>query len=216
MSSLRTPLKATLLALGLAALAPAHANLLVNGSFEQPAGTGYAIVMGGSGQITGWTTVNNGVEWFNAAGYGGAADGAMIVDLANYVYTGGGIEQSFATQAGQTYTLDFSLGTMTGFGRDGTAHIDVTVAGTTHGYDLVNPLGTIAWTTQHLSFTAQSGTTTLRFTNDQNPFLHFANVDGVGVALATAPVPEPGMASMGLAGLAALGLVGRRRRRLGR
>jgi hypothetical protein len=206
-------LHAAALAAGLTALAPAQANLLINGSFEQPAGVAYEIVMGRSGRISGWTTVDHGVEWFNASSYGGAANGVMVVDLANYIYTGGGIEQSFATQAGRTYELDFSLGTTAGSGRDGTAHFDVTVAGTTHGYDIRNPLGTLVWTAEHLSFTAQAASTTLRFANGQNPYLHFADVDGVSVTPTLSAVPEPGSASLSLAALGALALVGRRRQR---
>ncbi len=206
----RRLLCAAALSIGLVPLTPAWANgnLLVNGSFEQPTGTGYAIVMGGSHQITGWTTVNNGVEWFNAGGYGGAADGQMIVDLANYTYTGGGIEQSFATEVGKSYDLSFSLGSQAGAGRDGTAHFDVSVAGSQYGYDISNPLGTIVWTVKQLSFVAQAGITTLRFANTQSPYLHFANVDAVSVVASVSAVPEPGTAAMTLAGLLALGMAG--------
>lgn len=199
---------ATLLA---SLIAPASAaNLLVNGSFESPTGVGYEIVMGGSNRITGWTTVNNGVEWFNATGWGGAADGVMVVDLANYTYTGGGIQQSFATVVGQRYDLDFSLSTMAGFGRDGTAHFDVSVNGQEFDYDLVN-LGTqMHWEQQSLSFVATAATTTLRFANLQNPFQHFANVDGVSVQVSA--VPEPATGTSLMAGLGVLAFLSRRRR----
>ena len=99
----------------------------MNGSFELPTGVGYTSLLGGNTTISGWMTILNGVEWFNATGYGGAADGVMAVDLANYLYTGCGIQQTFATQIGHTYRLNFSLGTSQFAGRDGTAHIDVSV-----------------------------------------------------------------------------------------
>ena len=183
-------------------------NLLVNPGFELPAGYSYAALPGNSTVITGWKTVLSGVEWFNAVAYGGAADGVMIVDLANYTYlNGGGIEQTFATEAGRTYDLAFSLGTMAGFGRDGTAHIDVTVAGSTTGYDLVNYTAHTAWTPVSLSFQATGTSTTLRFTNTQNPNLHFAYVDAVSAVTA---VPEPEACVLMLAGL---GLIGLRLRR---
>lgn len=185
----------------------ASANLLTNGSFELP-GTSYATLPGNSTAITGWTTVLNGVEWFNATGYGGAADGVMVVDLANYIYTGGGIEQTFVTQIGQTYALNFSLGTLQGFGRDGTAHIDMTVAGITTGYNVVNHTGNLVWTPYSLNFTATGAITTLRFTNNENPYLHFADVDGVSVS--SVPVP----AAAWLLGSGLLGLAGVARRRM--
>ena len=178
--------------------------LLVNGSFELPTGISYTILPGNSAAITGWTTILSGVEWFNATGYGGAADGVMVVDLANYVYTGGGIQQSFATQVGHTYSLNFSLGTTAGSGRDGTAHIDVSVAGITTGFDVVNYASTLAWTNYNFNFTAIDTTTTLSFMNNQNPYLHFADLDGVGVS--TVPVPAAawlfGSGLMGLFGMA--------------
>lgn len=185
-------------------------NLLVNPGFELPAGNSYVALLGNSTAITGWKTVLSGVEWFNAVPYGGAADGVMIVDLANYTYlNGGGIEQTFATEAGRTYDLAFSLGTLAGYGRDGTAHIDVTVAGNTTGYDLVNYTAHTAWTPVSLSFQATGATTTLRFTNTQNPNLHFAYVDGVS---AVAAVPEPESWALLLGGLTLIGAIARRRR----
>jgi len=177
------------------------ANLLVNPGFELPSGTGYAALPGNSSAIAGWTTVLSGVEWFNATGYGGAAEGVMVVDLANYVYTGGGIEQTFATLAGQTYDLSFSLGTMQASGRDGTAHIDVTVAGSTTGYDVINHTGGMAWTPVSLSFQATGASTALRFSNTENPYLHFAYVDAASVAA----VPEPESWAMMLTGLMLVG-----------
>jgi hypothetical protein len=97
---------------------------------------------------------------------------------------------------------------MAGFGRDGTAHIDVTVAGSTTGYDLFNYTAHTAWTPVSLSFQATGATTTLRFTNTQNPNLHFAYVDGVS---AVAAVPEPESWALMLGGLGLVGAIARRR-----
>jgi hypothetical protein len=209
-------MKTTLIAFALASALSASAaqavsatNLLVNGSFELPTGTSYAALPGNSTAITGWKTVSTGVEWFNASAYGGAADGVMVVDLANYIYSSGGIEQSFATMVGETYDLAFNLGTSQSYGRDGTAHIDVTVAGVATGYNVVNHSASMMWSAPiALSFTANSATTTLRFTNTENANLHFAYVDGVSV---TAAVPEPETYALMLAGLGLVGFAARRR-----
>lgn len=188
----------------------AQAQALVNGGFELPSGTAYASLPGNSTVIAGWKTVNNGVEWFNPSAYygiGSANEGAMVVDLANYVYTGGGIAQSFATVVGQTYNLSFSLGTHQLYGRDGTAHFDVSVAGNSIGYDIVNASPVIAWSPKSLSFLATNALTTLTFSNNQNPYLHFAYLDGVSVSA----VPEPESYALLLAGLAMVGVLARRR-----
>ena len=54
--------------------------------------------------------MESGVEHFNAAPYGGAPDGTMIVELANYVCSAGRLEQTVATVAGQTYDVSFWAG----------------------------------------------------------------------------------------------------------
>ena len=192
----------------------AHAAIpvpIVNGSFEVPFTTGNSILPGGSTFVTGWTTVFTGVEHFNATGYGGAFDGQMIVDLANYVYSTGGIEQSFATTIGTEYTATFALGNYLGFGRDGTGIVNVSAAGSTATFSTaVATTGSTTWSTASFTFTANDTTTTLRFWNEQNANQHFAFVDGVGV---TAAVPEPGTWAMLASGLALLGVARHRSRR---
>jgi hypothetical protein len=212
-SLLAFALAAALTATGAQAALPA--SLLVNGSFEAPgcsSSNGNCILdtPTEANYINGWTTALSGVEYFSAAAFGGAADGVMVVDLANYTYlAGGGIEQTFATVIGKAYDLAFSLSTMQWSGRDGTAHIDVTVAGNTTGYDVTNHTASLVWIKENLSFVATGANTTLRFTNTQNPYLHFAIVDGVSAV--AAPVPEPETYALMLAGLGLVGFAARRR-----
>lgn len=200
----------------------AFANLLVNGSFEGLPG-GYNEVGGGSGAIAGWTTTRSGVEWFDPSAYSGgvgfAADGSDIVDLANWSYTQGGISQSFASVAGESYTVTFSASNF-----DWTSSqlpvstIQLAIDGA-HVSDYSNPtaIGPLAlspWIDYSYQFTATSNVTMLEFYNTQdaryvNAFLD--NVDVEGSDAVTAPVPEPG--TLALLGLGLFGLAARRFRR---
>jgi hypothetical protein len=122
--------------------------------------------------ITGWTTFLSGAEYFNMpASIGGsvAADGVVIVDLANYVYSnGGGIQQNFATAVGAKYRLTFSAGNSRYASRSGDGTIQVKVAGQS-----------VEWSTITYDFTATSAQTTLAFSNEQNPYVNFAFIDNV-------------------------------------
>lgn len=179
------------------------ANLFENGSFESPGGAGNHILPGGSTFVTGWTTVLNGVEYFDATSYGGASDGVMIVDLADYVYSAGGIEQTVDTVAGTAYEVNFAAGNYLGFGRTGTGVVKVTIDGVTQSFDTaVATSAATTWKQVSFEFTATQSQTTVRFWNDQNANSYFALIDGVGM---TPAVPEPETWAL-LAG--GLGLVG--------
>lgn len=161
----------------------ARANLITNGSFETPY-VNYMVLPGNSTQISGWTTILHGVEWFDGTSYisgNSNVNGVMLVDLANYIYTGGGIEQTFATVANQHYVLSFYLGTMISSGRDGWAHADVSIAGITQGFDAFITSNTIEMQAFYLPFVATTNTTTVQFTNYQDPSIHFAFLDNVSV-----------------------------------
>jgi Protein of unknown function (DUF642)/PEP-CTERM motif len=214
-SFLRRPLclAATVAALG---ASPAQAtNLFVNSSFETPSVT-YQALGAGSTAITGWTTVLSGVEHFSpsAFGVGAAADGLMVVDLANYTYlNGGGLEQSVATVPGQSYDLSFAAGNSLSSGRTGTGIIKVTLNGaTTLSFNTaVASSAAMAWEQRSFSFVASGTSTLLRFWNDQNPNLYFANIDAA--SLQPSAVPEPEQWFLMGAGLAAMGATLRRRLR---
>ncbi len=185
--------------------ARAEVNLLVNGSFERPAACERnCMVAGGSAAIDGWTTFLSGVEYVATRGYGtGAApDGEMAVDLANFVYPqGGGIQQSFATTAGGAYRLSFWTGNALFDGRDGTGTVRVQVAGVDTIFDTPRVRAIQGLWQQHtFNFLATSALTELRFSNTQDPLLHYALIDDVWVA----PVPEQPTAWLVLCGLALL------------
>jgi hypothetical protein len=190
-------------------------NLFVNAGFENPSNYNYQLYSGGSTGIVGWTTVLSGVEHYNSTAYGlgPAADGLMVVDLANYVFASGGIEQTVATQAGERYDVSFFAGNSRSSGRDGTGIVKVTIDGAAT-LSFATPVASsvlTVWEQRSFSFVATDASTTIRFWNDQNPVAHFALIDGVGAVQA---VPEPGtwaLMALGLAGIGASG--GRSRRR---
>ena len=202
----------TVLAL-LAVVAPASANLILNGSFEvPPLPSGYDYVRGGRGLITEWRPVFTGVEHLNpptspSRSLGTAHDGVLVVDLTPYIYTGGGLEQSVATAATQQYRLTFWGATANSFGRDGTGVIKVTVdADPSQSFNLSNPTAEAVWQSFTLDFTASAASTNIRFWNDEDPYTHFAFLDDINLS----PVPEPFTTALGIAALA---LATKRRRR---
>ena len=162
------------------------ANLLVNGSFEQSTCGGGCILdtPAKTNAITGWTTFLSGAEYFNmpnAIGGSVAADGVMIVDLANYVYgNGGGIQQNFATTPGARYRLTFSAGNSRFASRSGDGVIQVKVAGQTATFNTPTAKGVaVEWNTVTYEFTATTAQTTLAFSNEQNPYANYAFIDNV-------------------------------------
>ncbi|MBC3208835.1 MULTISPECIES: DUF642 domain-containing protein [unclassified Pseudomonas] len=162
------------------------ANLLVNGSFEQSTcGAGCILdTPAKADAITGWTTFLSGAEYFNmpnAIGGSVAADGVMIVDLANYVYgNGGGIQQNFATTVGAKYRLTFSAGNSRFASRAGDGVVQVKVAGQTATFNTPTAKGVaVEWATITYDFTATTTQTTLAFSNEQNPNANFAFIDNV-------------------------------------
>lgn len=173
----RSALLAILLTLPAAASAQ-----LVNGSFE-PASpfSGNQILPGGSTAIPGWITTDTGVEWFSPLPYGigPAPDGATIVDLANYVYSAGGIAQAIPTTPGELVQIRFMFGTSASAGRDGTAEIVVSADGQSQVHTITNPAAIVAWESRTFSFTADDASATVSFRCLQNAYVHFAFVDGV-------------------------------------
>ncbi|WP_283190051.1 DUF642 domain-containing protein [Pseudomonas sp. PMCC200344] len=178
------------LMLALALVGPAGsataANLLVNGSFEQP-GCSDSCVLDTTVKanfITGWTTFLSGAEYFNMRASipgSAAAEGAVIVDLANNVYSnGGGIQQNFATVIGAKYRLTFSMGNSMYANRSGDGVVQVKVAGQTALFNTPTVKGgVVEWNTVTYDFTATTNQTTLAFSNEQNPYVNFAFIDNV-------------------------------------
>jgi len=169
-----------LTALLVAGAGPAGAQI-ANGSFEPASGVvSWMIVSGGSGIIPGWITTDNGVEWtFGSSGGAPAPDGLHVVDLACYVYSAGGIQQTFATTPGVPYTISFMLGTLAASGRDGTCQIVVDADAQSQTFSHANPSGIITYASKNFTFIADNASATLRFRCLQNANQHFAYLDAV-------------------------------------
>ncbi len=166
-------------------------NLLVNGSFESPGvPDGYVPLPGGNSVIAGWTTLLNGVEYYNpvaapiAVNTGTAADGNFLLDLAPTVAGGGGIQQTFGVVPGKSYRVSFMMGTSRERGRNGMASLSVIVGGMARAFNLSTESANISWERKEFSFVAPplATTATLVFSTMDDPALSFVNLDDVRVS----------------------------------
>lgn len=209
--------RAAAISLATAFITPAHANLLLDGSFETPVippGTFSNFGPGSEPPGFDWSvTVNNvDVVSFGApVSPGPAFDGVQFLDLVGFDSTGG-IKQTFATTPGQQYTLSFEYGNNP---RWPLASALVTVTSglntllsqsishgtaTTTDYD---------WTAFSMTFVATGASADLAFTetsggNNGGIFLDAASINPT-------PVPEP--SSLILFGSALVSFCVMRRRR---
>lgn len=203
-------LRALLMAGGLS-LAPAHANLITNGSFETPVVPvgGFSNFLSGSTAITGWTVVGpeaspvsnkfvslgitfpaeDGVQWLDLTG-----------DISNVVE---GVEQTIATSAGSTYALSYFVGDVidptTFYGS--TSTVNVFINGTLI-QTAVNSGGgkTLTWEQFTTSFVATFSSTNITFLNGDPRTDNSNGLDNVVVTLGSAAVPEPSTFTLCAAG----------------
>lgn len=175
-----------LLALSVCLALPAvAAELIINGSFEDPqSGGSYQYHPGGSTAIQGWTTIHTGVEKFVPAIVfmgSDARDGDYVLDLNTDFGVGGGLEQTVATNPGQTYELFFSIGTFFSRGRTGTANFDVVINGQAYPQTYVSLTPNIEWEDRSIVFVATSTSTTISFQNFDLPDTTFSLLDAVSL-----------------------------------
>ena len=184
----------------------ANANMILNGSFESgPAlldAVGlYQNVYPPSTEIDNWTVITSNINYIG--GYWQHSDGERSLDL-NGQDGGGGVEQSFATNIGQEYTVNFDMSGNPSTHPDNITPIKwmrVLAAGDSadFSFDITGQsFGDMGWVTKSWSFVAIDTTTTLQFISLDNTSLRWGPaLDNVEV------VPEPTtLALLGIGGLA--------------
>ena len=196
----------------------AHANLLINGSFEDgtftPNSQNTQTESVGSTNITGFTVIGGPLTRSGSTNPFGltASNGDKFLDLTGYQDSPpyGGVTQSIATMIGALYQLSFDLGSSDRYGRP----VSILASAGSTSATFTNSLlasGAIFYERETLNFTATSSSTTVSLLGTQgNQFIGLDNADVTLIRAAgpiTTPVPEPGtfalvLASLGLAGIA--------------
>jgi choice-of-anchor C domain-containing protein len=154
------------------------ASPFTGGSFEGGP-DGYTTLANGSAAIPGWTVTGTDVDWVSSNGLWQAQDGTMSVDLNGFGQ--GGIEQTFATNVGSTYAVQFWMsgnpGDCVTYATDPawcslsnkTMTVNATGGPTTsYSFDTAafqNNFGDMKWQDNLYTFKATNATTTLRFTS---------------------------------------------------
>jgi hypothetical protein len=195
---------------------PAHAQIIVNGSFEQPA-TSTAVTVNGPANTTGlpgWTVGLVSIDVVNAAG-NGFVTGPAYAD-AQYVDLDGSpgpgqISQTLATTLGQSYILSFAYGNNVVGAQSSNPGATVALTGSNLAPFTVNhstsTTSNINWTLFSGQFTATGTTAALSFTSTSTGGNGGILLDAVSVT----PVPEPG--ALALSAMSAIGWVTYWRRR---
>lgn len=186
---LRNVLVSTLMAAGLASLAPAAmANLLTNGDFE-------------TGTFAGWTP--GGTFTFTTVTSGFGQNGTFGARLGP-VGGDGSLSQSFSTVAGAQYRLAFWMSSDGNAPNDFSAAVNADVL-----FSQIN-IPTQAYTQYAYNFVGTGlDSVTFKFRNDP-AYLGLDTVSVEQVANPSGAVPEP--ASLALIGLGLAGIAQRRRR----
>lgn len=204
------------------------AQLIVNGSFETPLvpNGSFTNYPGGSILITGWTVVGNDVSvgstTFTQNGITfQAQSGIQWADLSgqNSNSPTNGLRQIVSTVVGQTYDLQFYVGSATGGGFIFPSTVDLSINGgaRTSYFNPTGPNNMLDWRQFNVQFTATTTATDLTFFNGSASNNFLCGLDNV--SLNVVGIPEPSTILLtGIAGIGAGGLVWSRwkKRRKGR
>ena len=165
---------------------------IINGSFEEGDFGGnpsFRRLAPGDTELTGWTIGGVAVDWHNAVEFNFPNSGDRVLDLHLDGGAGqvGTISQSFTTDVGERYILEFFLsGPGSNFGFPDPRSVNVDVAGVQQTFSAPASLNTnLQWSRQQLVFSAVDSTTTLTFSSPLNGIGFWGPVlDDVSVVLA--------------------------------
>jgi choice-of-anchor C domain-containing protein len=197
------------MAAGLMAAGAAGAATILNGSFESGTDPGSTFITLGAGStdITDWVVGGDSVDYIG--GYWQPQNGSRSIDLSGNA--NGSVSQTFATDLGQLYQVNFFLAGNPDGGPTAKVAISSATGGpvqsnvfTVTGSDSKTNMG---WQPYQYRFVGTGGPTTLTFASATNtPF--GPALDNVSIA----SVPEPATWAMMLVGFGGLGAALRRRR----
>lgn len=198
--------------------APANANLLTNGSFENPVVTGnggtWQLYNNGSGyDIPGWDGQGQDIELQTSSLFGPAAEGNQYMELDSNTETGGDpwVVQWLSTTIGQKYEFKFAYSPRKGIA-DNTLEFGAGEYIPSLLFGSLNTSGVgqsgTSWTYYTYFFTANTLTTGVAFRNGGSNDSYGAFVDDVSVN----PVPEPAAMLLFGTGIAGLAGIARRKR----
>ncbi|MEM8783495.1 MAG: putative Ig domain-containing protein, partial [Planctomycetota bacterium] len=156
---------------------PEPSNLITGGNFDMGGGNNFS-----AGDTFGAWTVEDGDIQVRGGSYETPPGGGKPIDL-NGSSAPGTISQTFATEVGQTYTIEYQFGAYAYGGTTYDRTLDVSAGDTTEShtltYDGTWTKSNLGWTGQSMTFTATDTTTTLTFASTtpgtQGP--HLGNVE---------------------------------------
>jgi choice-of-anchor C domain-containing protein len=200
------PFASALLAISFATTA--EANLIVNGGFELPGGSGDPTLGAGSTFIPGWVVSRDTIDYIGGSP-GSCGEGLRCLDLDGTVGFGG-ITQTLSTIPGQEYRVTFLLsGNPARYSETEPLekYLGVSAAGSSASFlfTVTPPLegAPTNWTLEEWIFTAAAPSTTIEFYSLDSISLGHSGFFGPALdAVGVQAVPEP---SVGL--LVGLGLL---------